>query len=236
MAAARRYFAWQARLIKPALGSRIIEVGCGTGNFTAHLWDCPAVLATDASAEMVRRTQARIAGIETISAERVDLMSPDFSALRDWNSDSCVALNVLEHIKDDGTAVKQMASVLAPGGRLALFVPASPKLYGTLDSSLGHVRRYTKKRLTMLADGAGLAIESVRRVNWVGFFAWWVNAKLLRFNELPAGQIRAFDDWVMPWLESMEHALEPPIGQSLLLIARKDGPRFSGDPPGAPLS
>ncbi len=223
MAHARRYFDWQKRLVAPALGRRVIEVGCGIGSFTAHLSDRDAVLATDSSPEMAERTRARTSAFRNISVKTVDVMSPDFPALRDWKADSCIALNVLEHIEDDGTAVKQMAAVLSPGGRLALFVPASPRLYGPIDANLGHVRRYTKDRLTLLAREGGLTVESIRRVNGVGFFGWWLNASILRLKELPLGQIQFFDDWIAPWLEPMERALEPPAGQSMLLIARRAG-------------
>ena len=29
MSAAVNYFAWQARLVKPELGQRVVEIGCG---------------------------------------------------------------------------------------------------------------------------------------------------------------------------------------------------------------
>jgi SAM-dependent methyltransferase len=222
MAKATQYFEWQARLLGPALGRRVIEVGCGIGSFTAHLSDREAVLATDSSAEMVDRTRARTAAFANVSVKTVDVMSPDFLTLRDWRTDSCVALNVLEHIEDDGTAVKQMADVLKEGGRLALFVPASPRLYGPVDANLGHVRRYTKDRVMGLVRDAGLVVENVRRVNGIGFFGWWLNAKVLRLKELPLGQIRFFDGWIVPWLEPIERVFEPPAGQSILLLARKD--------------
>lgn len=221
MAEAKRYFSWQARMIKPVLGRRVIEVGCGTGGFTIHLSDREAVLATDASLEMVKRARARTCSLSNTTVQLADITSADFAQLREWNADSCVALNVLEHLEDDGGAIKQIASILGPGGRAALFVPSSPALYGLVDANLGHVRRYTKRRLTELAGEAKLEMESLKLVNWLGFFAWWMNAKILRLNELPSGQIQAFDRWVMPWIEPMERFVEPPVGQSLLLIARK---------------
>ena len=39
MQRARNYFEWQARLACPQLGRRVLEIGCGMGNFTRHLLD-----------------------------------------------------------------------------------------------------------------------------------------------------------------------------------------------------
>src|SRR5689334_20951423 len=55
MAAAVNYFAWQARLVKPYLGRRVMEIGCGCGNFTRTILDREAVLAIDCDADCVAR-------------------------------------------------------------------------------------------------------------------------------------------------------------------------------------
>jgi 2-polyprenyl-3-methyl-5-hydroxy-6-metoxy-1,4-benzoquinol methylase len=57
-------------------------------------------------------------------------MAPDFADLQSFKADSCVCLNVLEHIEHDRDALRRMAGVLAPGGVVILLVPASPRLYG----------------------------------------------------------------------------------------------------------
>lgn len=221
MAQAKRYFAWQARLVEPALGRRVLEVGCGVGSFTAQLLNREAVLATDATDDMVERTKSRTRGQTNLEVKTIDVMSPEFLRLRDWQANSCVAMNVLEHIEDDVKAVQQMSAVLAPGGRIFLFVPAAPGLYGPVDANLGHVRRYTKQGLITIAEQAGLSIETLRRINLAGFLAWWVNSKILKLRELPPGQIQFFDRFVAPWLERLERHFEPPFGLSLLLIANK---------------
>ena len=47
MAKAKNYFAWQGRLVTPELGRRVLEVGCGIGNFTGRLLDHDMVIALD---------------------------------------------------------------------------------------------------------------------------------------------------------------------------------------------
>ena len=36
MSRAANYFEWQSRLVLPELGRRVIEIGCGIGNFTRN--------------------------------------------------------------------------------------------------------------------------------------------------------------------------------------------------------
>ena len=80
-----------------------------------------------------------------LTAVACDVTAIEFRALSRYHPDSCVCLNVLEHIEDDRRALENMASVLTPSGVIVLLVPASNALYGPIDRNLGHFRRYTRK-------------------------------------------------------------------------------------------
>jgi hypothetical protein len=58
-------------------------------------------------------------------------------------------------------------------------------------------------------------------MNAVGFFGWWVNAKVLRREEQSAGQIAVFDRWVVPVLARVERMVPPPFGQSLIAVLER---------------
>jgi hypothetical protein len=128
-------------------------------------------------------------------------------------------MNVLEHIEDDAATLRDFASVLPPGGRLALLVPSLKALYGTLDVHLHHFRRYEKADLEKLVSAAGFEIEKIRFLNRPGVFGWWLNSKVLKKKVLPKGQLRAFR-WILPLLRLEENA-DPSFGMSLLVVARK---------------
>ena len=221
MTAAANYFAWQSRLAAPELGARVLEVGCGLGNFTGTLLQREAVIAVDADPACIDRLRARYPGQTNLHAFVCDAAGPQFAALARFRPDSCVCFNVLEHIADDRGALEAMASVIAPGGTIALLVPAFQALYGAIDRNLGHYRRYSRASLVRLACSAGLQVHKLRYVNVPGFFAWWLNARILRREAQSPAQIRIFDRCVAPAVSRLEALLPPPFGLSLFAVLRK---------------
>lgn len=134
--------------------------------------------------------------------------------------DSIVAVNVLEHIADDVGAVRRLASALPPGGTLVLWVPALEALYSTFDQAIGHYRRYDRRTLAQVMRRAGLETVELRYVNALGGVMWWLVAR--RLGRVPTQQwsVRLFDRVAMPVVRRLESSWSPPLGQSLLCVAR----------------
>jgi SAM-dependent methyltransferase len=218
MALAPRYFEWQASLVKPALGRRVVEVGCGTGNFTGHLLDRELVIALDIEAACVERVRERFPNRSNLHTVVTSPGNAEFGELARLSPDCCVCLNVLEHIEDDAGALRSMASIMQAGGRIVLILPAFPALYGPIDRNAGHFRRYTRRSVAAVAEEAGLTISVMRFMNFVGFFGWWANARVFRRTKQSASQIEFFDRWVLPATARIEGLLAPPFGQSLLVV------------------
>lgn len=221
MALAQRYFAWLAKLVRPHLGQRILEIGSSIGNFTGMLLDREAVLAVDVERWAVDAVRERYAGHGNLEARLADLGAEEFVALSRFRADTCVCMNVLEHISDDRAALRRMGTVVEDGGKVILVVPAFPALYGPIDRRLGHFRRYTRRGIGELAASAGLRIETMRYVNVAGFFGWWINAHVLRREAQSEAQIRFFDRWIVPMESRMEQLIHPPFGQSLFVVLEK---------------
>lgn len=221
MSEARNYFAWQARAVTSEIGQRVVEVGCGIGNFTGMLLDRQAVCAIDADPDCVDHLLARYPGRPNLAALACDVQSEMFAGLVAFGAESCVCLNVLEHVEDDLRALRRMASILRPGGAIVLLVPAFPSLYGPIDRNLGHLRRYSQKSLTDLASAAGLHIKKIRYMNAAGFFGWWFNGHVLRRETQSPVQIKVFDRCVVPWTSRIEDRIPPPFGQSILTALEK---------------
>lgn len=221
MSMAVNYFAWQSRISARALGSRVLEVGCGLGNFTETIANRDLVYGLDIDENCIALHRERFAGRANVRQQLLDALDPAFLALREHRFDSIACLNVLEHISDDLRMLESFREVLEPGGRVVLLVPAFQALYGPIDHYLGHYRRYTKASLAETARAAGLKPLTLRFINLIGFFGWWANAKLFRRTEQSGGQIAVFDRWIVPVQERAEEWVEPPVGQSIFAVLEK---------------
>ena len=221
MAGAKNYFAWQGRLVTRELGRRVVEVGCGVGNFTGLLLDRDVIVAVDVEPVCVARLQTRYPNRGNLHAFACYVDSAAFEQVGRFQPDSCVCLNVLEHIENDRAALSRMASVLSPGGVIVLILPAFPSLFGPIDRNLGHYRRYTLASVRKLASETGLEVSKLRFMNTVGFFGWWANSHIFRREAQSPGQIEFFDRYIVPVISRLEGWVPPPYGQSLLVVLRK---------------
>jgi SAM-dependent methyltransferase len=221
MAHAKRYFEWQFTLAERHLGMRVLEVGCGLGNFTQHLIGRRLVVGIDIEPCCAEAHTRRFAGQSNLKSFCLDVLSPEFLQLRRYQPDSIACLNVLEHVRDDGQALAHMNAVLPPGGTVVLIVPAFECLYGPIDKKLGHHRRYGKQTLTRVAQNAGFRPRILRYINSIGFFGWWLNARILRRMEQSTAQIKVFDALAIPLLSRIERWIEPPVGQSIFAVLEK---------------
>jgi SAM-dependent methyltransferase len=139
-------------------GRVVLNVGAGQGTFTNLLADRGfEVTSTDVSPAAVDVLRRRVGGAVE-AADATDLPFPDASV------DAVVLGEVLEHVDDDGAALREAARVLKPNGVLALSVPRNPAWFSASDRWAGHVRRYTKERLLDAVEGAGFRV--VRCTPW----------------------------------------------------------------------
>jgi SAM-dependent methyltransferase len=73
--------------------------------------------------------------------------------------DAVGLFDVLEHIENDLDFLKQIHTLVKPGGRLFLTVPAYQALWSIDDVSAGHFRRYRLKKLSHLLNQAGFKVD-----------------------------------------------------------------------------
>jgi ubiquinone/menaquinone biosynthesis C-methylase UbiE len=222
MAEAKNYFRWQHDLVAPFLGSRVLEVGCGIGNFTELLRSkAENILALDIDEQCVAKHKQRFVKLPAVQTMRLDAMSAEIENVRFFRPDTVVCLNVLEHIEDDVQALRHMFNVLSPQGKVCLIVPAFEALRGTIDNRLGHYRRYTRKGLGLVGHRVGFNVVTLKYMNLAGFFGWWLNAKIYNREEQSLGQVKIFDRLIVPILAKIERAVAPPFGQNVFAVLEK---------------
>lgn len=133
---------------------------------------------------------------------------------------AAVALNVLEHIEDDVSAMRGAAHLVRPGGAVVLIVPAFQFAMSRFDRSVGHFRRYTCDSLSTVLTDAGLTIEELRYINPIGLINWYLVCTLLGWFPRNGPLLRGYDRTVGPVAKRLERRWRPPFGQSVFAVAR----------------
>lgn len=211
------YNQWTLQKFKQNLRGDILEVGCGIGNFTNTLASFGKVWAFDINNEYVKQTKKLVLGKVLVGFGDVENGKYFFN---DQKFDTVVCLNVLEHIKSDSAALNNLFKLLKREGRLILLVPAHQFLYGEIDKSIGHFRRYTKSQLISKLKQIGFKIVSLRSLNFLGALGWFIAGKVLKLNTVGETNIKIFN-LIAPFILSLEDLFEPPIGTSILIVAEK---------------
>jgi SAM-dependent methyltransferase len=144
--------------------ARVLDAGCGWGVTLDHLERRGYhVAGLDISKQALRRLDQP--DRELIEAD----LTQELPSTRSKQFDAVLALDVIEHLDDDQSAVSRLAQLTKPGGVTILSVPALPELYSEFDAVQGHRRRYLPETLRQTCADSDLKIE---RVLWWG--SWMV--------------------------------------------------------------
>jgi phospholipid N-methyltransferase len=221
MSFARNYYRWMMSYFAPFTGEHVIEIGAGCGNVTDMLIRHGAkhIIAMEPSDNMYTILEDKFRHSSSVTTVKAFLSSGKLRA--EDKADSIIYINVLEHIENDFEELLLARDFLSDGGRLLIFVPALPFLYGTFDSAVGHFRRYTKHGLLRLVRRAGYDVLQCRYFDMPGAAAWWMLFRLLRRKAFTSNNIAFYDTYVVPIIRRLEKHIEPPLGKNLLLIAQK---------------
>lgn len=217
-ASQRRYRAFQLELIRPYVGRSLLEVGAGLGEFAAEVTGLERHVVTDVDPAAVASLSRRFADRPTVEARVLDLAGDLEEQVGD-PVDTVLAINVLEHIDDDAEALRRMAALVVPGGRVVMWVPGYMRLYGEFDRAVGHVRRYTPTTLGDAFERAGLTPLDIKPVNFLGAIAWWLAVRRGGIGKQKPGLVRLYDRFVVPTTRLVERRVTPPFGQSVLGVA-----------------
>ena len=226
MSFARNYHRWILELFEPYLGSRLVEVGAGTGSFSELLFALrPESLSlVEPSAEMHARLVETVARFD--DPARVETFNDTFERVaarlkEDARPDSIIYVNVLEHVLEDERELALMRETLSERGRAFIFVPALRWLYGSFDRQVGHYRRYTRGELIKKCERAGFRVLKSTYFDSAGVLPWWLKFRVLRSERMEAGAVKFYDDFCVPLLKPVERVIPPPIGKNILLVAEK---------------
>ncbi|MFC1735472.1 class I SAM-dependent methyltransferase [Candidatus Hydrogenedentota bacterium] len=102
-------------LLSPLMGSRILEIGCGTANYLAQLESLAGhVTGLDLSEGMLKTAQSKVRNADLIRADAV--LIPFHNSV----FDAVYCVQVLHHIRDKSAFASETLRILKPGGRLVI--------------------------------------------------------------------------------------------------------------------
>jgi SAM-dependent methyltransferase len=224
-------------------GDLLLDLGCGAGRHAFESFRRGArVVACDYSFDELREVGALFAAMRdageapvhgqasTVRGDAVHLPFPD------GTFDRIIAAEVLEHIPDDVGALDELVRVLRPGGILAVTIPAwlpeticwrlsdeyhAPKAEG------GHVRIYTEDEMREKLRAAGVEPGGSHHAHALHSPYWWLKCAVGPTND-DHPLVRAYHR-LLVWdiaenpliLQIAERALQPLVGKSLVVYARK---------------
>jgi SAM-dependent methyltransferase len=146
-----------ARLL-PAGITDVLEVGCGQGSLGARLTQRYRYLGVEPD-----QTSWAVASRRVSATGGGEVRNVAVGALGDERFDLVCAFEVLEHIEDDATALKEWAVRLRPGGWLMLSVPAHQRRFAAADEMAGHFRRYDPGAMAALLASCGFTDIQIRQ-------------------------------------------------------------------------
>lgn len=221
-AKAKHWKAYWSTSIRPWLRGRVLEVGAGIGTNTTFLrseatpsWTC---LEPDPALVETLRQRLTSDGGEERLPQGVQICTGDISTLPPASRfDTILYIDVLEHIAGDAQELARAATFLDSGGRVIVLAPAHNWLFSPFDAAIGHHRRYTTKSLLSLTPTALRPLRAFY-LDAVGLLASAANRLMLRQSLPTAGQLRVWDNWMIPASRLLDPLTFHRIGKTAICI------------------
>ncbi len=154
------YFDLLDHTLPPMRPLRSLDVGCGYGAMLPGLERYGHASGVDVFPEAVAHCRKR--GHESVYTASAYELPGDAGAY-----DLVTFFDCIEHLDDDGAALREAHRVLVPGGHVVVSVPAYGFLFSNNDRVAHHKRRYTRGELVAGLERAGFR---VRRASYVNFW------------------------------------------------------------------
>ena len=179
------------RIAQGEARSRMLDLGSGISPVAPV---GPSVVYSDVSPTAMRMLRSDLSGAHYVALDATAL------PFRTESLDALVCSEVLEHIRDDRGALREMYRVLRPGGRLILTVPIHPYFYTFDDRYVGHFRRYRVQELSETLEEIGFG--RIRRIKAAGLLekaATYAMVRLFAFVDRGQQERSGRRWWFVPY-------------------------------------
>lgn len=217
---------WMYQTIRPYLKGEVLELGSGIGNISKFLIkDNFPITLSDFNLHYCSYLKEQFLSFEKVQdVVTIDLQHPNFEEeyqRYENRFDSIFLLNVIEHLKDDFSAVKNCRFLLKQNGHLVVLAPAYGWLYCRFDKELGHFRRYTKATLSKPFLTHRFRIASRQYFNLLGIAGWLLFGKLLNRKLIGSREMSAYEHLV-PLAKWLDRLAVKQIGLSVIIVGVKE--------------
>lgn len=222
-------------------GTRLLDLGCGAGRHSFEgLRRGYEVVSVDIDGAVLKDVKGMVAAMAAEGQTKTRGFCVNASTLAlpfsDGVFDVVIASEMLEHIEDDVSALREIERVLKPGGTAAVSVPRRwpERVCWALSddyrsASGGHVRIYTGNQLKERLERVGLVPAGSHHAHALHTPYWWLKCVLgvSRDDARLPDLYHRFLVWdiktAFPPVRLLERALNPVMGKSLVVYAYKRG-------------
>ena len=202
----------------------IVDWGCGTAGFLEYLRNVEGVPTSRLLGFEPSPYAHNLMKKSGIACRHLILDIPIIDQLPSA-SDAIFMLDVLEHVINPVSIMKELKNAAAPGAKLVVMVPAFQHLWSIWDERMGHKRRYNRSLLEKQIIQAGWRIEESQY-----FFSGLYPIALIRQylirldriseNEFPRVSPR-LNNLFYKWFHLESKFYRLPFGTSLAALAQK---------------
>jgi ubiquinone/menaquinone biosynthesis C-methylase UbiE len=214
----KKYF---SGIIKPNIGSEVLEVGAGLGTNTFFLNDnSPGkwILLEPDSNMSAALSKKKSDGLLPSNCEVVEGTLSYFNQENIF--DTIIYIDVLEHIENDKIEIEKATSLLKPGGKLIVLAPAFQFLFSKFDKTIGHYRRYRKNELQKIMPSF-MTRNYLNYLDSASFFLSAANRMLLKQKYPTTKQVLLWDRYVIPVSRVTDKIIAFSFGKTVLGMWKK---------------
>jgi SAM-dependent methyltransferase len=204
---------------------RIVDCGCGVGQ------NLPMLARHGRAVGLELEPLAAAAGREFgLPIACADITRIPFA---DNSFDLAVSFDVMQVLEPDMAAVREMARIVRPGGRVVLTVAAFDVLSGDHAEVWNEHRRYTPRTARELVQSAGLTVERMSFA-FASLFPLMLAVRATQRLVRPFRSTPSHSDMDVPWAPvntalmvlldaeaALSEVMSMPFGTSLIVVGRK---------------
>ena len=212
----------------------LLDAGCGTGGLLARIaaeYPQRGAIGLEADGSACARAGAKSGRpVCTGSVDALPFAAAAFGAI--FSADVLCHRGV-----DERAALAQFHRCLSQKGLLILNLPAYRWMLSRHDVAVANVKRYTRRGLTRLLEGAGFRLVFVSYWNMLLFPMMVMTRKVLPAGRGGESDVRLYPAPIEALCRAattieralLRHGVRLPFGGSLIAVAVKDASRRDGD-------